>query len=157
LLDAAATPADLPDSQMMQEITDLSLMRTIEGHDPENDTAFAEVFPPLNFAKAIEKRQPELLERFRCLETRQAVVRDASKLIRVSDWPEELYHLADDPLELTNLLAERPGEVADLNRQIERLLKMTQQQKNALPAGASLDLEADEQLVERLRGLGYVE
>ena len=79
----------------------LSLLETIQGRDPENDTAFAEIYPPLNFAKAIEQRQPELLERFRCLETRQAVVRDTLKLIRVSDWPEELFDLDGDPLEHT--------------------------------------------------------
>jgi len=140
-----------------QELTDLSLMRTIAGNDPENNTAFAEIFPPLNYAKAIRKRQPELLERFRCLETRQAVVRENSKLIRISDWPEELYHLANDPKELANLAADLPGEVAELNQEIEGLLSVTEGQKRDFPAGATLVPEADRQLVERLRGLGYVE
>ena len=132
-------------------------METIRGRDPESNTAFSEIIPPLNFAKAIQRRQPELLERFRCLETRQAVVRDTLKLIRVSDWPEELFDLEEDPLELANLLSERPAEVATLNQEGENLARLTQMQRENLATGASLDLEADEQLLERLRGLGYVE
>jgi hypothetical protein len=132
-------------------------METIRGRDPESNTAFSEIIPPLNFVKAIQRRQPELLERFRCLETRQAVVRDTLKLIRVSDWPEELFDLDEDPLELANLLSERPAEVAMLNQEGENLARVTQMQRENLATGASLDLEADEQLLERLRGLGYVE
>jgi len=157
MLGAALPETGTSGALATQELRDLSLMKSIAGNDPENNTAFAEIFPPLNYAKAIRKRQPELLDRFRCLETRQAVVRENSKLIRISDWPEELYHLANDPLELANLAADLPGEVAELNHEIEGLLSVTEGQKRDLPAGSTLAPEADRQLVERLRGLGYVE
>jgi uncharacterized sulfatase len=157
MLDAAGTLPESVNNLNPLEIHGLSLMETIRGRDPESNTAFSEVIPPLNFAKAIQQRQPELLERFRCLETRQAVVRDTLKLIRVSDWPEELFDLEEDPLEVANLLSERPAEVATLNQEGENLARITQMQRENLATGASLDLEADEQLLERLRGLGYVE
>ncbi len=157
MLDAAGSVLKGMHQLDPQEINGLSLMETIHGRDPENNTAFSEIYPPLNFAKAIQRRQPELLQRFRCLENRLAVVRDTFKLIRVSDLPEELFDLDADPLELANLLSERPAVAANLNLEGEQLAMVTQKQRENLAAGASLDLEADEQLLERLRGLGYVE
>jgi uncharacterized sulfatase len=157
MIDASGASAELPDALSPDEMEALSLVRTIQGDDPEGNTAFAEIFPPLNFAKAIRRRQPELLERYRCMEPRQAAVRDSMKLIRVSERPEELFDLEDDPLELVNLFAEHRAEVAELNHAIEQLTQLTSQQREFLSNGIRLDLEADEKLMERLRGLGYVE
>ena len=60
-------------------------------------------------------------------------------------------------MELVNLLAERRADVAELNHAIEQLTQLTSQQRKFLSNGIRLDLEADEKLMERLRGLGYVE
>jgi uncharacterized sulfatase len=140
-----------------QEVHNLTLMETIRGRDPEQNTAFAEVYPPLNFAKAVQHRQPELLDRYRCLETRQAVVRGNEKLIRVSGKPDELFDLKVDPLELNDMLLRQPALGSILSQEIERLERSTSAQRENLSAGDDLDLEADEQLLERLKGLGYVE
>lgn len=157
LLDAAGTlPEGLANLDPV-EVRGLTLLRTIFGRDPERSTAFAEVFPPLNFARAIEHRSPELLARFRCLENRRAVVQAGLKLVQVSGWPDELFDLAQDPLELANRLADLPTETAALNQEIEEMAHLTQVQRDSLAAGANVDLEVDNQLLERLRGLGYVE
>ncbi len=139
------------------EIRALTLQETIRGQDPEGNTAFAEVYSPLNFAKAVQHRQPELLDRYRCLENRQAVVRENDKMIQVSGKPDELFDLKEDPLELTDLLEKKPDLGGILSRDLERLERNTTAQREYFGAGENLDIEADEQLLERLRGLGYVE
>ena len=157
LLDAAGALPEGVTNLDPHEVHGLTLMETIQGRDPENDTAFAEVYAPLNFAKAVHHRQPELLERFRCLATRRAVVKDGLKLIQVSDWPDELFDLQQDPSELDDLLPERPAESASLNQELEKQVRWLEAQRDNMEAGRSLDLEVDEQLVQRLRGLGYIE
>lgn len=157
ILDAAGR---LPDDQANvdpAEVHGLTLMETIDGRDPEGHTAYAEVYPPLNFAKAVQHRQPELLERFRCLALRRAVVKDAWKLIQVSDVPDELFDLAHDPLELADRLAERPDEAGELNQRLTNMALAAETLRDTLTAGATLDLAEDEQLMQRLRGLGYIE
>lgn len=142
----------------------LSLRHTMNGRDPEQQTAFSEIYPPLNFVKAIENRQPELLTRFRCLSTRRAVVRPSRidegtplKLIEVDDVPEELYNLSADPAEITNLFGEDPSVSAALKLTLEQMVQRSLRERDAQPAGASVDLDVDELLRQRLRGLGYLE
>jgi uncharacterized sulfatase len=157
ILEAAGIEADEFSSDESGETSSLSLLETINGPDPESNTAYAEVYPPLNFAKAVQHRQPELLERFRCLATRRAVVKDNYKLIQVDDLSDELFDVDADPLETENLIHERPDETADLVSELEKLAREVIVQSEMLEAGDTLDLESDEQLVQRLRGLGYIE
>lgn len=140
-----------------EESTPLSLLESINGPDPESNTAYSEVYPPLNFAKAVQHRQPELLDRFRCLATRKAVVKDNYKLIQVSDRSDELFDLSLDPSEMANIMAEQPDETSNLADDLQQLANEVRAQSETLAAGITLDLESDEQLVKRLRGLGYIE
>lgn len=143
----------------------LSLRHTIAGRDPEQQTAFSEVYPPMNFAKAIERREPELLTEFRCLETRRAVVRrrssaegtNALKLIRIEDMAEELYDLRADPLELDNVLAQQPELVAALDQSLGQMVSRTTRERDAQPTGSAVEIDGDELLKKRLRGLGYLD
>ena len=82
---------------------------------------------------------------------------DDHKLIEVSDVPDELFDLGKDPLESTNLIEERPETATELISELDRLQMLVKMQSEMLEAGAPLDLEEDEQLVQRLRGLGYIE
>lgn len=157
LLEAAGTLPQKGDNLDPLEIHSLTLMETIRGRDPEAETAFAEVYSPMNFAKAIKHRQPELLERFRCMDTRRAVVKDGMKLIQLAGDPSELFDLVQDPLELADIMAERPVETANLAQKLDSFVRHAETQRDNLALGTSLDLEADEQLMQRLRGLGYIE
>jgi uncharacterized sulfatase len=139
------------------EIHDMTLLETIRGRDAEDFTAYAEIYPPLNFAKAVQHREPELLERFRCLDLRRAVVKDEWKLIRVAGEPDELFDLDRDPLEETNRLVNNAGQVQALNQKLAGMTRQVEATRDDLGAGAFLDPEKDEQLMNRLRGLGYIE
>lgn len=147
----------------------LSLRHTIAGRDPEQQTAFSEVYPPLNFVKAVESRQPEMLERYRCLAVRRAIVAPSRngamgdtgagpvKLIEVEDQPEELYHLADDPGETDNIIENQPAMAAALEIALDHMVTRSKRESENQPAGMAIDLGNDELLRQRLRGLGYLE
>ncbi len=161
LLDAAGRLPDVPGLNPA-EVRNLSLTHAMYGRFPERHAAYSEVYPPLNFVKAIQRRQPALLEQFRCLAMRRAVVKtnddgDTLKLIQVDDVPDEMFALQTDPAESQNVLPHRPAPAAALQQDIERLVANLQRQRDSLTAGASLTTEMDDSLLQRLRGLGYLD
>lgn len=155
LLDAAGILPDMPHLDP-SEIHNLTLKQTVRGQDPEQGAAYAEIYPPLNFVRAIERRQPELLEPFRCLAVRQAVVQGDLKLVQVDQQPDELFHLGRDPLEMQNRLAEMPAEAIQLTQTLQRIARRVENQRDHLAVGTTLEVD-DENLLQRLRGLGYIE
>lgn len=139
----------------------LTLDHAVHGRDPERGQAFCEVYPPMNFVRAIEQRQPELLGAFRCLDLRRAVVTETEgsvhKLIQVAAQADELFDLANDPLELDNLLAAWPQLAERLDQELVRMAETAVAQPDAFAGTAAVDLDADADLLQRLRGLGYVD
>lgn len=135
----------------------LTLLETLNDRDPEYGRAYSEVYPPLNFVRAIQSRQPELLERYRCLSLRRSLVRGDEKLITVDGEPDELFHVAEDPAELRSRLADQPLAAAEMADLIKRLVGAMERQRANLADGATLDLEADEHLLQQLRALGYID
>jgi arylsulfatase A-like enzyme len=157
MLDAVGMLPDTVKGLNPAEAHGLTLEETINGRDPEQSAALAEIYPPLNFVKAIERRRPDLIESFQCLATRRAVVRDNLKLVQVDNAARELYDLQADPLELENVARERPSDTAALNFRLNQLANQVERQRDTLTAGMSIEAEADERLLQRLRGLGYIE
>ncbi len=162
ILDAAGRLPQTPGVDPVQ-IHGLTLLDTIHGRDPENGMAFSEVYPPLTFVRAIQKRQPALLARYRCLAVRRALVSQTAneeaksihKLIYVDDQADELFDLQADPPETADLLAARPRTTAGLNQEVKRVRTAVERQRDALTA--STDVEIDDSLMQRLRGLGYID
>jgi uncharacterized sulfatase len=157
VVDAAGPVTQVTAALTPAEIHSLALPEVLNGRNPEPKVAFTEVYPPLNFVKAIHQRQPELLERFGCLSVRRALVKENYKLIQVDNRPSALYDIVADPLESKNLLEHEPAEAAALSHQLDLVTALVHSQQDGLAAGAPLDADGDEQLARRLRGLGYIE
>ncbi len=160
MLDAVGDGPEQIEHEVLSEARRLSLRHTINGHDPEYGTALSEVYPPLNFVRAIEKRQPELLNEFRCLDERFAIVQQdddsTHKLIQLARKPHELFDLTTDNLELNNLIVQNKELSETLNRQLN-LKEDEVRKKQAKLAAGEIDLESDGQLMQRLKGLGYLD
>ncbi|MDT8306796.1 MAG: sulfatase [Anaerolineae bacterium] len=157
MLEAAGRLPETVANLNVADVRRLTLLETLRGRDPEVGRAFSEVYPPLNFVRAIESRQPALLERHRCLSVRRALVNGDEKLITVDGEPDELFSLDTDPAELDDRLSERPAEAAEMAQLIQRLIGAMERQRASLAEGATLDLEADERLLQQLRALGYMD
>lgn len=141
LLESAGVPVDA-----------LSLLPLLEGgRDPENGVAFSEAFAPSMFLRVIEQHAPALIERLKLVETRRAVYHGDHKLIMRENAVEGLYHVGDDPAETRDLAAQQPERVAALRGQIEAFTR------RAEPANTGQIAPADQEVVEHLRALGYIE
>lgn len=161
MLEAVGEAVDGDYRESYNEARRLSLRHSANGRDPEQETALCEVYPPLNFVRAIEQRQPHLLEQFRCLSERRAIIRTgeqtAHKLIHVDDQPDELFDLTADPLEMKDVRDEHPELTADLDDHLRRMVDNALQQRDRQTEKAVVDFENDAQLQQRLRGLGYLD
>ena len=71
---------------------------------------FTEAYTPGTLIALMENEDREAIEIFRCRQMRRAAYRDDYKLITVGDQPDELFNVIDDPGELNNLIAEKPGD-----------------------------------------------
>ena len=161
MLNAAGGDVKVLDQIILGEAKQLTLDERIAPLNPEKGSAISEIFPPLNFVKAIEQRQPHLLEQFNCLAERRAIVtmKDSAthKLIRVSDQPSQLFDLTRDPKELDDILESRQYLAQDLDAHLADAVENALQQQDKQVGTTDLKIESDDHLVQRLRGLGYVD
>ncbi|MFK7805249.1 MAG: sulfatase [Anaerolineae bacterium] len=157
MLSAAGVDGSSISTTSEAELKALSLTEVVEGRDVEQQTAFSEVYPPLNFVKAMEDRNPGLADQFRCNDMRRAINENGQKLIQISDEPNELFDLKNDQLELKSILPENQPLTKDLNQKLNRMIGTLENQRDNLLAGVPLELEQDPQMLEHLRGLGYID
>ena len=157
MLNAAGVDGAEIDTTSQAELKALSLTEVVAGRDVENQTAFSEVYPPLNFVKAMEDRNPGLADRFRCNDMRRSINENGQKLIQISDEPDELFDLEADQLELNSILPTHGELTKNLNQKLNRMIGTLENQRDNLLAGVPLELEQDPQMLEHLRGLGYID
>jgi arylsulfatase A-like enzyme len=139
---------------------ELSLARSIEGKDPADEVVAAEAFPPLNFIAVMEANNPEAIEPFRVRAMRRTIYDGSSKLMTVADRPDEFFDVQRDPLEEQNLLENPLGyenEVLRLERMLDDFVVVSEAHRDGTAAGRQIDLSNNPELLERLRGLGYIE
>ncbi len=115
---------------------------------------FSEGYPPVNVIKIMEKITPHLLETFHSHATNWAVYQGQQKLIRVADVSDEVFNLANDPGEQQPLAA--PALESELQTHLDEFLVWAIARRPDSNGKQQVIVE-DEKLLERLRGLGYIE
>lgn len=158
ILEAAGIDVD----NFGETVKDYSLSRALGGlaAEPEKEKIVTEAYPPKNFLNVMEVNHPDAVERFRVRETRRAIYSERGKLITVGDRPDEFFDVHGDPFEQTNLL-ERPygyeNEVLKLEHELENFIAVQEARRDGASRPGHLDYSNNPELLERLRGLGYIE
>ena len=155
LIDIAPTILDvlaLDDAPLSSQLRGMSLLAPdLEGGPPRD--AVAEYARPINVVRAIEQCFPDQdlsgwLRRMRSLQA------GALKYIWSSDEQESLFHIAEDPAELRDLSAEKPGSLDELS---DRLASKELAFRDRGEGEAGFVVEPDERTREQLKALGYIE
>jgi uncharacterized sulfatase len=139
------------------DVHGLSLARSIDGPDPEQEIVFAEAYTPDTLLSLMENLDPAAIDAFRCRSMRRAVYQGRCKLITVGDSPDELFDVVDDPGETRNLRSDHPDKVNHLQDILTTFVGRAQERRldeGETSGQVSLD---DELVAERLRALGYIE
>jgi arylsulfatase A-like enzyme len=118
---------------------------------------FSEAYPPQNVLKIMDTRAPHLIDAFQARAVRRAAYQGHYKLIQIEGDTPALYDLDADPREQHDLGNEMAAQhlqrlVTALQAQVEEA--QARRPENWARRQAAMD---DELLLERLRGLGYIE
>ncbi len=141
---------------------DLSLARSAEGPDkePEDEVIVSEGFPPQNFISVMEMTNPEAVETFRLQKMRRAIYGNGHKLMTVAGQPDEFFAVRDDPFERNNLLDNPLGlenDIIRMQRKMEDFVILHEAHRDGTAPAGTIDYSDNPELLERLRGLGYIE
>lgn len=130
-----------------------SLLPLTKGQSNAPANVVSEAFPPEHVINIMQKRTPDLLEEFPSQANHWAVYRQGYKLIEIENHAGELYDLTTDPRETSPL--SDPARAGELRHELGSFLEYAAARRPD-HLGGSVNLD-DEQLRQRLRGLGYLE
>ena len=144
------------DDRAPVDIDGLSLASAVNGSDPEKGTVFTEAYTPDTLIALMQNDDPEAIDLFRCRSMRRAVYRGPHKLITVGDEPDELFDVVRDPAELDNMIDREPSIAAALHGLLREFASEVEARVPEAWRSARLQIKDDQELAERLRGLGYL-
>ncbi len=137
----AAHVSTLDIAPTLRRLLRLPALDQDQGQDLLGDATRQPVFGSL----AGKSGQHELEEDLR------SIIRGDHRLIVQGDGPGELYDLASDPLERTDLADELPEVVAELLRELDGV----ERSAHVYPRATRLPSAPSEAMLEHLRGIGY--
>ncbi len=117
--------------------------------------AVSEAFPPDNITQIMRKHEPELMAAFHCEAIQRAIYQQPYKLIRTENIHDQLFDIENDPHEKQSIAANhiRQQMVTALDTQLTTAI---QRRASGAQTKAASNLE-DKAVLDRLRGLGYIE
>ncbi len=155
LLEAAGIEEIEPSYADPIRTSEFSLGDKDQAKIPASRRVVSEAYPPMNLIKIIEKHEPAIMDVFQCKANHWAIFADLLKLLRVDELQDELYNLAEDPQELRPIKddIERLGQ---LGGELDEYLVWAAGRAPGEFDSLTTDLN-QEHVVERLRGLGYMD
>jgi uncharacterized sulfatase len=143
-------------------VSELSLTRSVEGphREPADEIIVSEAYSPDTFLNVMKMTHPEAIDRYRVNQHRRSLHAGNLKLITVGGRSDEVFDLAKDPGETVNLLDNPFGyenDILRLERQMEEFMVVAQAHRDGIAPGDRIDYSDNPELLERLRGLGYIE
>jgi uncharacterized sulfatase len=137
------------------DIDRLSLLRSVNCQpDPEGGMAFAEAYPPQTFLSVMRHRNPALIDRMKLTQVRRGIYDGTHKLAVVADKVEGLFDVTHDPTEVNDLSAQSLARVTELKSKLSVFIKEAVSQRAEHTA---LDGSVNDEVIEQLRALGYIE
>ena len=103
---------------------------------------------------------PPSIDRYRVRRMRRAIYADDMKLMSVGGQPDEMFNVKDDPAELNNILDNPFGyenKILELQKQLEDYVLISEAHRDGGAKAENIDYSDNPELLERLRGLGYIE
>jgi arylsulfatase A-like enzyme len=155
ILDVAGVKSPLPSDNPNSRVAELSLVQSLNGKpDTEQGIAYSEAFPPQTLLSILERNRSPQLERKRLKQVRRGVYREDYKLAMVGTHIEQLFNVAQDPFEQTNIATQHHDVSQQLCQEIAQFVNHAE----LLSADTPTEQENfSESVQENLRALGYLD
>lgn len=157
LLPTLMRMADIKEPEAEAEFQGRDLLARVAQQDFPSFVV-SELYPPAN-AAMWEKKVPHFATKFRerYYRIRRSIRTSTHKYIWASAGEHELYDLGTDPAEECNLIGQRGDLAAELHRQLDHwLAELAPAQSIEGVEATPADNSTDEQVLSRLRDLGYI-
>lgn len=155
VLDVAGIKPPLDSADPNANVEGLSLVRATNCRpDTEGGLVFAEAFPPQTFLGVMRHRNPALIDRLSLTQVRRGVYDGIHKLTVVGGNVEGLFDVAADPFEVRDVSHAHSGLVGELQTKIAAFVETAE---SARAGGALHEGRVDDDVVDDLRALGYLE
>lgn len=155
VLDAAGIRTVTTRSSENAETRPRSLGHSLNFDEQNQPLTFSEAFPPDNIIQIMRKHEPELMTAFHCQAIHRTVIQQSNKLYRVENVRDQLFDLENDPFE---------NQAIETNEMRQTLMTALDEHTASAIKRRASDMHAtetdnltDEAVLERLRGLGYIE
>lgn len=139
------------------DVGQLSLAQTAQGKGSKESIVFTEAYPPSTIRVILEKRAPELIEKFHCSLNRWAVYQNQYKMVRIEGVRDELYNLVDSPGEDKDIAPQKPELVQTLAGKLDNFISHATAHQPDLWHANRLSTVKNDTLIKQLRALGYME
>jgi arylsulfatase A-like enzyme len=155
VLDIAGAKLPLDEADPNANVHGLSLARSVNGRpDTEGGVAFAEAYPPQTFLSVLRHRNPTLIDHMRLTQVRRGVYDGSHKLAIVADKVEGLFDVSSDPTEIHDLSPHHAARVTELKAKIGAFMEQAVKRR---AENTLLDGEVNDEVLDQLRALGYIE
>ena len=108
-----------------------------------------------NLLKILDKYAPDLSKTFHCTSTRWAVYNNPYKFVRTENISSTLFNYIEDPQENTRLDS-KTDCMKKMESELDAFLMASRSKARGGLHGLATNLE-DEEVLQRLRSLGYIE
>lgn len=159
VLETAGLKPPVDEADPNANVEGLSLTRSLNGKpDTEGGLVFSEAFPPQTFLSVMRHRNPSLIDKLRLTQVRRGVYEGQHKLTVVGSQVEGLYDVAQDPFETQDLYHGSTNGHGALATALQRkITSFVQVAENARADGVPATGKMDDDIVDDLRALGYIE
>lgn len=155
VLDVVGVKPPLDESDPNADVQRLSLARSVNCQpDPEGGIVFSEAYPPQTFLSVLRHRNPALIDRMRLTQVRRGVYDGSHKLTMVADKVDGLFDVASDPTEVNDISHQQLARVTELKTKVGSFI---QQAVSRRAENTTFDGEVNDEVIDQLRALGYIE
>jgi uncharacterized sulfatase len=139
------------------DVNHLSLLQTVQGRDPEEGLVFSEAYPPSSILTILKKHAPTAIAKFHCTRHRRVAYEGPYKLVRIEGIKDELYNLKTNAAETKNIIDHQPEIASRLAHHLKNFVAQAVARQPDTWSGTKVSIDNDENILNHLRALGYIE
>ncbi|MEO1443266.1 MAG: sulfatase-like hydrolase/transferase, partial [Chloroflexota bacterium] len=154
VLDVTGITPPLDEADPNANVNQLTLHTSVNGRpDPEGGVVYSEAFPPQTFLNVMKHRAPHMIDTMKLRQVRRGIYDGNLKLTTIGENIDGLFDVSDDPNEVRSIADAQP----DITGAMRTRLDSFSAEAVSRRVDGNEFKDVDEEVVEHLRALGYID